>query len=64
MRNRDLIMKKIESLESALQKIDFSAKRNDWNTFSETIVETREKISQLRTYIETQPFSGDEINPR
>lgn len=64
MRNRDLIIKKIESIESALQKIDFAAKRGDWNTFSETLTSSKEKLSQLRTYIETQPFSGDELNPR
>jgi BMFP domain-containing protein YqiC len=63
MRNRELIHKKIESLESALQKLDFAAKRQDWATFSDTIISTREKLSQLKTYIETQPFSGDELNP-
>jgi len=63
MRNREIIYKKIESIESAIQKLDFAAKRQDWATFSDTINSTREKISQLKTYIETQPFSGNELNP-
>jgi len=63
MRNRDTILKKLESVESNLNKLNFSLNRGDVNLYNETMEKLHEQISQLRTYVESEPITGSELNP-
>jgi prephenate dehydrogenase len=63
MRNRDAILKKIESIESNLNKLNFSLNHGDINLYNETIEKLFDQTSQIRTWIESEPIDGFELNP-
>jgi len=62
MRNREAALKKIDQIDSSLNKLLTSLKRNDEQGFIQTVDNMREQIDQLRTYIETERIDGYELN--
>ena len=63
MRNREASLRKIDQIDSSLNKLLSYLRRNDEQNFNETVVDLREQIDQLRTYIETERIDGYEMNP-
>jgi hypothetical protein len=62
MRNREASLKKIDQIDSSLNKLLTSLRRNDEQGFIQTVDNMREQIDQLRTYIETERIDGFELN--
>ena len=62
MRNREAIMKKIDSLETNVNKLNFALNKGDRELYNETFDKLMEQISQLRTYVESEPITGNEMN--
>jgi len=62
MRNREASLKKIDQIDSSLNKLLTSLRRNDEQGFIQTVDNMREQIDQLRTYIETECIDGFELN--
>ena len=63
MRNREAALKKIDQIDSSLNKLLTLLRRNDEQGFNEAVENMREQIDQLRTYIETERIDGYEMNP-
>lgn len=63
MRNRETILKKLDSIESNLNKLNFALNRQDIALYNETFEKLIEQTSQIRTYIESEPIIGNELNP-
>jgi len=64
MRNREAILRKLDGIESNMNKLNFTLNRGDRETSYEIVEKVREVISQLKIYIESEPISGNELNPR
>ena len=62
MRNREAALKKIDQIDSSLNKLISHLRRNDEQGFNEAVGNMREQIDQLRTYIETERIDGYELN--
>lgn len=62
MRNRDAVIRKIENVESSLNKIVMLLNRGDREMCYEMIEGIREQLAQLSTYIESEPIDGHELN--
>ena len=62
MRNREAVLRKMDSVESNLTKITFTLNQGDRNASHEIIENIREQIEQLKLYIESEPLSGSELN--
>jgi prephenate dehydrogenase len=62
MRNREAALKKIDQIDSSLNKLIGQLKRGDEQGFNESVENMREQIDQLRTYIETERIDGYELN--
>ena len=62
MRNREAMLKKLESLESNMNKLGFALNQGNRDLYMETLDKIMEQISQLKTYVESEPISGDELN--
>ena len=62
MRNREASLRKIDQIDSSLNKLLTSLRRNDEQGFIQTVDTMREQIDQLRTYIETERIDGFELN--
>jgi prephenate dehydrogenase len=63
MRNREAALRKIDQIDSSLNKMISLLRRNDEQGFNQSVENMREQIDQLRTYIETERIDGYEMNP-
>lgn len=62
MRNREATLRKIDSIDSGLNKMTLILNQGDREACYETINAIREQLDQLRTYIESEPITGSELN--
>lgn len=62
MRNREVILKKLDSLETNLNKLNFALNQGNRELYNETVEKMVEQISQLKTYVESEPIAGSELN--
>jgi septation ring formation regulator EzrA len=62
MRNREAVLRKMDSVESNLTKLSFTLNQGDRNSSHEIIENIREQVEQLKLYIESEPLSGSELN--
>jgi len=63
MRNRELILNKMDNLESKVNKLNFMVNRQTpVEEFTKTLSETMDLIEELKSFVHTQPFSPEEIN--
>jgi prephenate dehydrogenase len=63
MRNREAALRKIDQIDSSLKKLVSSLRRGDEQSFNDTLEGMNEQIDQLRTYIDSEPIVGYEMNP-
>jgi len=63
MKNRDAVTRKLEGIESNLNKLNFTLNQGDREACYENIEAIREQVSQIKLYIETEPIAGGELNP-
>jgi len=65
MRNRELVLSKLDTLESNMNKLQFMVNRQSpTEDYLTTIEHSRDILEQLKSFIAQQPFSPDEMNPR
>jgi uncharacterized protein YqcC (DUF446 family) len=65
MRNRELVLSKLDALESNMNKLQFMVNRQSpTEDFLSTVEHSRDILEQLKSFIAQQPFSPDEMNPR
>lgn len=62
MRNREATLKKLDSVESNLNKLNFALNQGNASLYNDTMENLKEQISQLKTYIESEPITGTELN--
>jgi prephenate dehydrogenase len=62
MRNREAALKKIDQIDSSLKKLISYLRRGDEQSFNDTLEGMNEQIDQLRTYIDSEPIVGYEMN--
>jgi DNA-binding FrmR family transcriptional regulator len=63
MKNRDTVLKKLDSIESSLNALRFMVNsQQPVNDFLVKIESTRELVDQIKGYIETEPIAGTELN--
>jgi hypothetical protein len=62
MKNREAVLKKLDNIDSNLNKLNMSLNRADRQSAYETIELIREQIEQTKGYIENEPIYGSELN--
>lgn len=62
MKHRDAVTKKLDNIESDLNKLNFNLNQGDRDSCFLTIDSIREKIDQIKTYLENEPIIGNELN--
>jgi hypothetical protein len=63
MRNRELFLNKLDTLESNMNKLQFMVNRQSpVEDFLSTVENSRDILEQLKSFIAQQPFSPEEIN--
>lgn len=62
MRNREAVLRKLDGIESNMNKLNFTLNRGNREASYEIVEEVREQVSQLKMYVETEPITGSEMN--
>ena len=63
MKNREIIMRRLEKAESNMEKLNFLLSRQGTREqFNDVIQETREVIQDAKSFVQQEPLSSGEIN--
>jgi hypothetical protein len=62
MKNREPVLKKLDSIESKLAKLSLGLNRGDRDGCYQIIEEIKVAIDQAKGYIESEPIVGNELN--
>jgi hypothetical protein len=62
MRNREPVLRKLDSLESNTSKLTMALNQGNRELCYKMIEEFRSQIEQLKMYVESEPVSGNELN--
>ena len=61
MKNREIIMRRMEKVESGIEKLQF-ALQNNWNVVDDVIQEMRDNINDAKAFVQQEPLSPGEVN--
>jgi hypothetical protein len=63
MKNRDIIMRRLEHIESNMSKLDFVLKRQgSREEFENIILDTKDAVNDAKAFVQQEPQSPNEIN--
>ena len=62
MRNREATLRKLDSVESNLNRMTLTLNQGDRDVCYEVIGALREQVEQLKMYIESEPIANSELN--
>jgi len=62
MKNREIIMRRIEKVEGGIEKLQLALRRGDWNMVDEVLYEIRENLNDAKAFVQQEPLSPGEIN--
>ena len=65
MKNREIIMRRLETIESNMSKLDFILKRQgSREEFEDVIADIRDKVNEAKAFVQQEPLSPGEVNPQ
>ena len=62
MRNREAVIRKLDSIESNLNRLTATINQGNREACYEVISNIREQVEQIAGYVESEPISGRELN--
>lgn len=62
MRNREPVLRKLDTIDSKINKLALSLNRGDRDACYQILEEMKETNEQLRGYVSSEPITGDELN--
>jgi len=63
MKNREIIMRRLETIESNISKLDLILKRQgSREEFEDVIANIRDKVNEAKAFVQQEPLSPGEIN--
>ena len=62
MKNRDIIMRRMERVEGGIEKLQFALRQNNWVVVDEIIQEMRDNINDAKAFVQQEPLGPGEIN--
>jgi hypothetical protein len=62
MKHREPVLKKLDGIDSNLNKLNLTLNQGDRGAAKEVIDLLREQVEQIKLYIENEPIIGNELN--
>jgi len=62
MKHREPVLKKLDSIDSNLNKLNLTLNQGNREAAREVIESLREQVDQIKLYIGNEPIIGNELN--
>jgi septation ring formation regulator EzrA len=62
MKHREPVLKKLDNIDSNLNKLNLTLNQGNRDAAKEVIESLREQVEQIKLYIENEPIIGNELN--
>ena len=62
MKHREPISRKLDGIDSNLNKLNLALNQGDREYAKEIVASIREQLQQVKDYIENEPIAGSELN--
>jgi hypothetical protein len=62
MKNREIIMRRLERVEGGIEKLQLALRQGNWTMVDEMIQEMRDNINDTKGFVQQEPLSPGEVN--
>jgi hypothetical protein len=62
MKNREIIMRRMERVEGGIEKLQLALRQGNWVLVDEIIQDMRDNINDAKGFIQQEPLGPGEIN--
>ena len=62
MKNREIIMRRMERVEGGIEKLQLALRQGNWNVVDEILQEMRDNINDAKSFVMQEPLGPGEIN--
>ena len=62
MKNREIIMRRMERVEGMIEKLQLALRRGDWNMVDEILQDMRENLGDAKAFVQQEPLGPNEVN--
>jgi hypothetical protein len=62
MKNRDIIMRRMERVEGMIEKLQLALRQGNWEAVNDIIQGMRDNINDAKAFVQQEPLGPGEIN--
>ncbi len=62
MKNREIIMRRMESVEGGVEKLQLALRQGNWQVVEQILQDMRDNINDAKSFVQQEPLSPNEIN--
>jgi hypothetical protein len=62
MKNREIIMRRMERVESGIEKLQLALRQGNWVVVDEILQEMRDNINDAKSFVQQEPLGPGEVN--
>jgi hypothetical protein len=62
MKNRDIIMRRMERVEGMIEKLQLALRQGNWEAVNDIIQDMRDNINDAKAFVQQEPLGPGEIN--
>ena len=62
MKNREIIMRRMERVEGMIEKLQLALRQGNWEAVNDIIQDMRDNLNDAKAFIQQEPLSPGEVN--
>ena len=62
MKNREIIMRRMERVEGGIEKLQLALRQGNWILVNEILQEMRENLGDAKAFVQQEPLGPGEVN--
>jgi hypothetical protein len=62
MKNREIIMRRMERVEGGIEKLQLALRQGNWQAVEQILQDMRDNINDAKGFVQQEPLGPNEIN--
>ena len=62
MKNREIIMRRMERVEGMIEKLQLALRQGNWEAVNDIIQDMRDNLNDAKAFVQQEPLSPGEVN--